>query len=77
MRQQALSALTDVQAMIYRLTTVLAQSGADVSDLGEFACPVCIERGQAEQSAMVRAVAQAQKHVELEREYPRSEPSAK
>ena len=76
-RQQALSALTDVQAMIYRLTTVLAQSGADVSDLGEFACPVCIERGQAEQSAMVRAVAQAQKHVELEREYPRSEPSAK
>ena len=75
-RQQALSAFTDVQAMIYRLTAVLAQSGADVSDLGEFACPVCIERGQAEQSAMVRAVAQVQKHAELEREYHHSEPSA-
>lgn len=76
-RKEALSALTDIQAMIYRLVAVLAQSGADVSDLAEFACPVCNERGQAEQSAMVQAVAQAQKHAELEREYPRPEPSAK
>lgn len=51
--------------------------GADLSQLGAPSCPVCVRRTEAEQSAMVRAVAQAQKHVELEREYPRPEPSAK
>lgn len=70
LRDELRHVVTDMSAMIFRLVSLLADNGADVSAFGNFKCPRCskvdVEIAKAEQ--------RAQKTKEIESKHPRNQP---